>query len=285
MFQKLLVGLLILSPLAAYPFLRDSGNSNTEWKIGPDELPPGAVLTGSQQLASSKVGLEDLAAKDPIAFLDRCLERYEREVRGYRFTFLKQERVNGKLRPKEIVKVHFREKPFSVHMNWIEGRGKAVRTLYVEGENDGNLLARPFITLLPVQSVKPDGVEAMATSRFPITESGMKKGMINTVDAFRDAQKKGSLHVRYEGIQPLREVGNRMCYKFVRSPYESKDWQTDLDKEERLNELIIYIDRETLLQVGSVLKDVEGNLIAEYYFRDVELNPTFDENQFTDKAL
>jgi hypothetical protein len=39
------------------------------------------------------------------------------------------------------------------------------------------------------------------------------------------------------------------------------------------------------MQVGSVLLDAEGNLIAEYYFRDFELNPTFSEKQFTRENL
>jgi outer membrane lipoprotein-sorting protein len=39
------------------------------------------------------------------------------------------------------------------------------------------------------------------------------------------------------------------------------------------------------LQVGSVLLDSKGQVIAEYFFRDIEINPTFDKDQFTRKAL
>ena len=41
----------------------------------------------------------------------------------------------------------------------------------------------------------------------------------------------------------------------------------------------------TLLQAGSLLRDSDGNIIAEYFFRDVELNPEFDEKQFTRDKL
>jgi hypothetical protein len=34
-----------------------------------------------------------------------------------------------------------------------------------------------------------------------------------------------------------------------------------------------------------VLKDSDGKLIAEYFFHDIHLNPTFTEKQFTQKAL
>jgi hypothetical protein len=40
-----------------------------------------------------------------------------------------------------------------------------------------------------------------------------------------------------------------------------------------------------LLQVGSILRGEKMDLIAEYFFRDIVPNPTFDEKQFTRKAL
>jgi outer membrane lipoprotein-sorting protein len=48
--------------------------------------------------------------------------------------------------------------------------------------------------------------------------------------------------------------------------------------------LTIWIDCDTLMQVGSDLRDADGEFIAEYYFRDIELNPKFDDKQFTRAA-
>ena len=42
---------------------------------------------------------------------------------------------------------------------------------------------------------------------------------------------------------------------------------------------------QTWLMVGTILRGEEGQLIAEYYFRDIHLNPTFAKDQFTRKAL
>jgi outer membrane lipoprotein-sorting protein len=47
----------------------------------------------------------------------------------------------------------------------------------------------------------------------------------------------------------------------------------------------MYVDKETWLQVGSVLKGEEGQLIGEYFFRDVKLNPRFKPGTFTRDAL
>ncbi len=300
MLRKLLLGLLLLAPLGAYPFLRDTGY------VAPPILQIEATrLTKDERLAVACLSfatgqafpgtlpweplrhhgeqqsqkLEDLARTKPVEFLEYCMARYEKEVQGYRVIFIKHERVHNKMRPKEKIDVHFREKPFSVHFNWLEGRGKALKTLYVEGQNDGHLKARILASFGPIWTVRPDSVDAMATSRFPITEFGIYKGAKSTLDAIHEAQGKDTLHLKYEGIHKLSQVGDRLCYKLVRTPYNPPE------EKEQLNELTIFIDQETLMQVGSILRDTEGKLIAEYFFRVVEWNPTFDAKQFTEKAL
>jgi hypothetical protein len=219
----------------------------------------------------------------PLAFLENCLERYEREVQGYTCTFIKKERVGGKLYPSEkdqyeVIQVAFREHPFSVYFKWQAKPKLASRCLYVEGENDNKLLARPFVTLLPVMTREVDSQESKSSSRYTIAQFGIGKGTQRTVESMRRAQARGALHLRYEGLVTLAEVGDRVCYKFVRTPYDPLE-------EDNLNELTVYIDQETWLQVGSVLRDIDGNLIAEYYFRDIELNPEIPDKQFTRGAL
>ena len=50
-------------------------------------------------------------------------------------------------------------------------------------------------------------------------------------------------------------------------------------------ELTVYVDKETLLQVGSTVKGEDGKLIGEYFFRDIHFNPDFKAEQFTREAL
>jgi hypothetical protein len=225
--------------------------------------------------------LEELAEKDPVAFLQRCLDRYEKDVTGYTCIFEKQERVKGTLRQKEKIKIHFNEKPFSVHMDWKKGWDAlgARRTLFVEGKNDGLLIARALHhDFGPILVKKLDDPQVTATSRFGINEFGMYKGARSTMVAMRKAKERGELHVKYEGIVQVKEAGDRPCYKLVRTPYHPPE-------DDGCNELVIYIDKDTLLQVGSTLKDSDGKLIADYFFHDIHLNPTFTPEQFTKKAL
>ncbi len=224
------------------------------------------------------VPLENLLHNRPLDFLEMCLERYEQEVQGYTLTFLKRERVAGKVYPPtgfEKVRVHFREHPFSVHMHWLENAKLAQTVLYVKGENNGKLLARPTGRLLGalVVSRDVDSADARESGRYTVAQFGLYQAMQRSVDAMKAAQKRGALHLSYQGVVTLAEVGERPCYKFVRTPYEPPE-------EDGVNELTLYIDRETWLQVGSVLKDFEGQLIGEYFFRDIELNPSFSEKQF-----
>ena len=80
------------------------------------------------------------------------------------------------------------------------------------------------------------------------------------------------------GLERLPEAGDRLCYKFLRAPFEPPE-------EDGLNELTVYIDTDTWLQVGSILRDTKNQTLAEYFFRDIKLNPQFKENQFKRSAL
>src|SRR5439155_19818648 len=77
--------------------------------------------------------MERLAREKPIGFLENCLRKYAREVKGYRVVLQKQELIKGRLEPTEVIDVKFHEKPHSVYFNWLEGARKAERALYVEG--------------------------------------------------------------------------------------------------------------------------------------------------------
>jgi hypothetical protein len=220
--------------------------------------------------------MERLAASDPIAFIEKCLVRYDREVKGYRCKLKKQERVQGKLQPSERIDVAFREKPFSVLLTWPEEPRPAKALLYVEGENDNKLVVVP--TALWSPDLAPDGPIAMARTRFPLTEFGIKKGMESTRAYWMAAREARALHIEYLGIKKPVELGGRPCYALKRVKYARPE-------VDGITESTYYFDKETWLQLGSVLKGGEGQLIGEYFFFDVRLNPEFKADTFTRKAI
>jgi hypothetical protein len=247
--------------------------------FAPHQPFPGSIPWGPLHEIGTK-GVDFLINYHPTLFLEMCLERYKREVKGYSTRFIKRERINGKLEPMEKLEVLCREEPFGVYMNWLEGARLAQKVLYVKGENNNKLLARGAGLLAwgPVFQKDVDSDEAKKTGRYTIDQFGIFLGTQRTLAAMRKAQERGALHVTYDGIWEVPEFGGRECYKFTRTPYEPVE-------EEGVNELTIYIDRENWLQVGSVLRDTQGKLIAEYYFRDLKINPEFKADQFTRAAL
>ncbi len=237
----------------------------------------------AEKVSAEKVSSETFDNyDDPIAVLEESLRRYDKEVTtGYRTMFHKQERIAGRLHNPEEILVYFREKPFSVYFQWLKGMGQAERALYVAGENDGQMLARPYgfwrrKIAGDVVSRDPEGADARKAGRYSLKDFGIKKGTERTLAAWKKARDKGILHVKYRGLFKVEDLDNRLCYSYVRA--------CDPPEEDGLTELTIYIDKETWLQTGSVLRGKDG-LIASYLFRDLKLNPRFKPDQFTRKAL
>ena len=225
--------------------------------------------------------MKRLAETDPVAFLETCVRRYDREVKGYRCVLHKQERLDGKLQPSEEIAVEFREKPFSVLLDWREGARLAKKLLYVKGENNGKMLVKPngLLALAGVVERDPDGDDARKSSRYPITEFGIQIGSERTLASWKKAAKQNALHVEYLGEVKVKEAGDRVCWKLKRAGYKEPE------ESDGVTELTMYVDKETWLQVGSTLKNADGQLIGEYFFRDVKLNPEFKESTFTREAL
>ncbi len=243
--------------------------------------PPEPAAEDAGGAAPDAATLERLARSDPIAFMRACLRRYDREVKGYRCILHKQERIDGKLHRPEETDDSFREKPFSVLMRWVEGAGQAAAVLYVEGAHDNQLLVHPAGwrgRLVSVVVRDPEGADARAESRFPITDFGMKKGLERAIETWGAAQKAGTLKVEYRGKQKVAEAGDRDCYVLHRYGYQHPE-------DGGVTDATLYFDAETLLMVGSILKGAENRLIGEYWFRDVQLNPDFPPDTFTRAGL
>jgi hypothetical protein len=246
------------------------------------ERAPLATVTDDGSPLPDAAGMERLARTDPIAFLENCLRRYDRDVKGYTLTMQKQERIEGKLQRSEIIAVQFRGDPFSVLFDWKEGARLAQKVLYVKGENNDKLLVLPKGKLAAfvagIVERDADGEDAKKSGRYPLTEFGLKIATQRTLGAWQAAKKNGTLNVEYLGEKKIKEAGDRVCYVLKRGGYRKPE-------EDGIAEFTAYIDKETWLQVGSVSKGMEGQLIGEYFFRDIKLNPEFKPDFFTREAL
>src|SRR5262249_43180158 len=151
------------------------------------------------------------------------------------------------------------------------------RVLYVEGENDGKMLARPATRLLrlagDVVARDVDGDDARQSGRYTLNEFGLKHGMRRTLDSWVEARRQNGLHVEYQGVKEVKEAGGRRCHVFHRTRYQKPE-------ADGVTELTVCVDAETWLQIGSVVRGAGGRLLGEYYFRDIRLNPELKSEQF-----
>jgi hypothetical protein len=273
----LLITLLSLSLLGSTPATASSdGTGSSSSSLASSDQRP---LPDSQEM-------EALARRQPVAFLENCLRYFERSVAGYQLTMQKQERLQGKIQKKEMIQVAFKEDPFSVSLRWQEGARKADRVVFVKGENDNMMLAHPAGVagnLVKVVKRKVDGPEAKESGRYTLDQFGIKNSLIRALSSMKAAKEKNMLQVGFLGEVPVIEAGNKPCYKLRRTYLEPE--------ADGVMELTVYIEKNSWLPVGWVMKGnvnpATGNrdFVAEYFFRDIRLNPKFEANQFKEAAL
>lgn len=249
----------------------------------PLSLPPVETVAVAQDdvtMPANPADMEELARTDPIAFLDSAIARYDREVQGYRVLLVKQERIKGKLHPEDQIACSFREKPFSVLMEWKQGIRLARRSLYVEGANRNRIVAQltGWRALAGLVTCDPHDEDARANSRYPITEFGLRMACRRTLKAWQSARERGQLNITFLGTKKIPELGGRLCWVFRRS-------ETTGHNPEGITRSTYCFDTTTWLQLATVLHDDKDQLIARYHFRDLELNPTFDKDTFTREAM
>ncbi|HEX5446720.1 MAG TPA: DUF1571 domain-containing protein [Pirellulales bacterium] len=140
----------------------------------PEPLPAGPTV--DEQVAAT----HDAASDDLQRALDLARKSLGRlkTIRDYQCIFQRQERVGGKLQEETRMEMKVRQEPFSVYMRFIEPASSAGQeVIYVEGRNDGKLLAHAtgLAQAVGTWALDPNGMIAMRGCRYPITEAGMTK--------------------------------------------------------------------------------------------------------------
>ncbi|MBA4192444.1 MAG: hypothetical protein C0467_31130 [Planctomycetaceae bacterium] len=257
---------------------------------------------------------EHLAKTDSVAMYEKCLSRYLRDAKGFTATLVKRERVDGEPKPpkepqEEVIQLAVRgDTPdpatgthfIEVAMKWESGAKKAMGseirgTLYsekpgAEGTGGKVVTFRPT-ALMTTTSVRPADPLAKSQSRYSIRDAGMYRGMLRTYDVWKHRKAAGTLKTEYVGKQAIPQIDGRVCYVIDRicatpeaDPFElggAPITNPAIIARDGHNRVRIMIDAETWLQVGSELYRPDGELLASYYFRNANTNPTFPSDTFT----
>lgn len=208
---------------------------------------------------------------DPIALVEQCQQSYE-ALSDYTAIFIKEQRLRGKLRKPETIFMKF-QKPFSIYMKWIKNPDKGKEVIYVEGQNDGKIVAHlgGIVGLLTPTTIRlePTHPLAMGGNLKPITQAGLGNMIDSLVKIFSLAKENGDLETSCKG---KTQLNGRSVYAIERILP---------DKEEYPNTLaVIYIDVELMLPVYYAAYNAEGQLLQKYIYKDLKTNVGLSEKDF-----
>jgi hypothetical protein len=279
----------------------------------PEEIAESARVEDDKHVLPQADEFEELAKSDPVAMLEKCLVRYQREVPGgVRCILDKEERVRGKLLPREVISLSVRgdvpdpatnKTHIEVLMKWQSGAQKVLGselkgTLYVEklgGNKDPINTWRPSAPFFKEKEIGVNEDSARSASRYCIRDAGPYRGMLRTYDVWKQRKLEGMLTTGYLGRRRIEKAEGADCYVVKRicrtpevDPFElggTVKLTPELIAQEGFDELTVMIDAKSWIQVGTELRRSNGDLIGAYYFREIELNPSFIVETFNKDGL
>lgn len=205
------------------------------------------------------------------------------QVPDYTATLHKQERLGSTLGDVQTVKVKLRHAPFSVYMKWMT-YDKGRELIFVEGENDGNMLVQPGGwkgRLTGTLSLEPTGRMAMSESRHPPSEAGLVR-LADTLLKYNRQNLKSNRGWTCE-MHDNQKFQGRDCYLFI-TIYDSPD------VSETYRKSIQYVDKELSLPIvvknygwdseADLAKLDESTLIESYTWTDIRVDQRLANSDF-----
>ena len=216
-----------------------------------------------------------LAENDHIALLEMVVDRYDRTIRDYSGTFIKQERIKGKLGPVQVIDFKFRQEPFSLFMEWKENPLGADRMLYVEGQNDDKMLIHPtgLMKWLKCLKLGPNSKQAKKSTLRPCEKFGFRRNILEALKVYRLAKQNGELTTRSSGP---KTIDGREYLILERILPKKKGYPS--------GRLVVRLDMEYLLPVQIECYNRKGKLLGRYAFDDLKFNTNLTDRDFQPKA-
>lgn len=238
-----------------------SGNSETEFKQ------PNVQKKQHPLAPALEIAMESL----------KSLE----SVKDYQATFYKTELVRNRYVQHQAL-LKFRENPFSVYMGF-EGPNKGREVLYVEGKNNGNLIAKEsgVAGIVGGVSLSPDSSMAMSESRYPITDIGMKNLLTKLIAQWTMESKYGECNVKItNGSMQLAKDAPPVKCKVVDSKHPK------VRKQFKYHHTRLVVNRDTELPMiveQYAFPQADGQkplLIGKYVYVNVKTDVGLNDSDF-----
>jgi len=229
---------------------------------------------------------------DPaLELAQKSLEHIRDEVRDYTCTVIKRERVKGQLGDYEYMFAKIRNRkaengrvtvPFGVYLKFLKPASVLDReVLWVEGQNNGKMRAHeggPARRFTPTVSLDPTGALAMRGNLYPVTEIGIENLVVKLIEKGTRDKKLGPCEVEFK---KGAKINSRVCtiinvkHEKPNAGFDFHHAQVFLDDE--LNVPIRYV------AYGWPGKDGAKQLLEEYTYIDLKINPNLTDMDFNEK--
>ncbi len=255
-----------------------------------------AVAANTTAPAAAATPVTPVAAQTPVAPLDftqrpgehplmpfirvakSSLAEYDRNIRDYSCTFIKRERIDGELGDYQHIFMKVRSQPFSVYMSFLQPYpGREV--LYVDGQNDGNLLVLESgwkRRLLGQLNLDPEGAVAMRGQKYPITHVGIRNLTAELIKVAEGDTKYAECEVT---TKPNMKVNGRLTTMVqVVHPIPRQNFRSYTTRVFFDNQLKVPIHYDSFLwpaQPGQ-----QPPLDESYTYSDLKINNNFTARDF-----
>lgn len=247
----------------------------------------GIVIADEAKLVAMNTVLHSLELQQPnpdaaseqalllfYAYLNDALVSCE-HLGDYTAVLEQQVQLKGKLNKPERIAVKLRETPFSVYLKW-EHDGQQV--LYVDGEHDGRLIARPTNGLAVIRSVwklDPNSRQGMAGSRYPVTELGLTRLTERVKDFYIEREsREGMICVTREEIFEDRPV--RVFEITFASPAIHPEYSFSKLIFDAVDKHLIGVENSGWTKSGQ-----PGQLLEKYLYHELDFQAALSDEDFS----
>lgn len=219
---------------------------------------------GAVVLAAAALGPAGAEAADLLTPLLADMEGAYARVTSYTARFVRQERVGTRLRPREEVLLKF-QRPWRFYMYWIAGPATGREMLFVEGRDDDKVLVHEprFLSSLFTLVLAPDSPHIFQESRHPATDVGLGRLIELIAGETRRAHRAGELTIVDQGVVGEARARERVLELWL--PREAS-------KGYYCRRALLSLHPDLGLPVRARFFDWEEQLLADYAYRDLELN-------------
>ncbi len=228
---------------------------------------PSSHISLQQQTSELDGALVHLAQKNPRELLSRGLDN-AKKIRDMQCRLIRRERLGGSLTNEQEIAIKYLVRPYAVQLTWLKNPSSAEKVLYIEGENDGKLLAVPVLVgfLTGPLAKDPEGAEALKSSRRPVTQFGFDISLARLLKPYETGQLSvgGTFEDRFLG-GALVAGRQTLALERVRTGGEPVDADTAAGWQ-------VFLDGEQLFPIGVIEFNSNHEMLGYYVFTDLQYN-------------